>query len=187
MTQAEYLTWVDDFAKRFPDVGNWLRSKPATMQLWFDDCFSGLELRDCRAVSIQVMRDGLLGESWARDRIPATYLKKAFEVRHERTKREEAVVAHKANPTLSLKATWLHRGMWACCSEVMKLKPDARREFIDQFFDEDDPILTAEQWVDDPSELVKPKRDKMFAEVPSEEEDRQIIERLREETRSVVF
>lgn len=172
MTKQEFAQWLEDFTRRFPDAGAWLKGRPATLQVWFDDCFASFELADCRAVNIQLMGEGALSESWNRDKIPAIFLKRVSEVRHARQKRIEAVKSKNIR-TQSSNASGdvLDRSMSVCLSECRRLKAEHRKAFIDQFFDSKTPVETVEKWVDDPSWLQAPKRDTIFAEVPKENDD----------------
>lgn len=173
MTKADFVKWLSDFTKRFPDVGTWLSSKPQTLEIWFDDCFASLELTDCVAVNMQLMASGQLNESWNRDRIPAIYLKRCAEIRHDRLQRvrdRELAREAKARGCVRQRGSYEAemRSMRACVREVCKLPKYMRRRFIDQYFDDEHPVLTAEAWVDDPSVLLTPARDTLFATVPSE-------------------
>lgn len=167
MTKQEYAQWLDDFSKRFPDAGAWLKSRPATLQVWFDDCFSSLEYTDCRAVSIKLMESGGLNEAWNRDKIPSIYLKQCGVIRADRerriqerelkkeTARREAVV--RGGGIINSDAS-----MRECFMQVIRLPKHMRRAFIDQFFDDPNPVKTADEWVDDPSVLIEPNRRMAF-------------------------
>lgn len=173
MTAEEFAKWLTDFGRRFPDAGAWLREKRATQDIWFKDCFSSLELTDCVAVNMQLMASGRLNESWNRDRIPSIYLKRCAEIRHDRLQRirdRELAQEAKARGCVRQRGSYEAemRSMRACAREVCKLPKYMRRRFIDQYFDDEQPVLTAEAWVEDPSVLLTPARDTIFATVPSE-------------------
>ena len=172
MNKQEFAQWLDDFTKRFPDVGAWLMARPSTLQVWFDDCFSSFELADCRAVNMMLMGEGALSEAWNRDKIPAIFLKRVSEVRHARQKRIESAKS-KNTRTVDRNASGeaLGRSMNACLSEAKRVVAEHRRAFIDQFFDSQTPVYAADAWVKDPSWLQVPKRDGLFAKVPTEPED----------------
>lgn len=90
MTREEFKTWADDFSKRFPASGDWLGGlSTATRQVWFEDCFSSLELRDCLAVNRQIMLAGEL-EAYRREHLPAIFIKGCQDLAHAREQRAEA-------------------------------------------------------------------------------------------------
>ena len=176
MTEQEYQSWIKDFSNRFPDIGAWLKSKPATLRLWYDDCFSGFDLADCRAVNIQLMHDGALTENYNRDRICAIFIKRVAEIRHNRVKRvEETRLAQEAKRRKGvayrpLEAVGGNRSTFACVNEVVKLPHHLRRAFIDQYYDAADPVTRAEDWIEDESELITPQRRAMtLSEVEKED------------------
>lgn len=172
MRREEWIRFLDDFGKRFPDVGAWMMSKPATLDLWFSDCFKMLEYTDCRAVSIRLMESGTLNENWNRDKIPAIYLRACGQVRVERDRRiaemrtKKEANARKAVMEHGGVLAHLDRSSTACLVEVRKLPEHMRREFIDQYFDSPDPVVRAEDWVEDASVLITPKRETLYESVP---------------------
>lgn len=174
MTSEQFAEWLKDFSSRFPDLGAWLSSKPQTLRVWFSDCFEALEYTDCRAVNMLLMQSGLLNEPWSREKIPAVYLKKCSEIRYERSRRV-------ADKNLAIESSGrqnardgqlgalMTRSTWECVRQVMRLPHDMRRAYIDQYFDSSDPVMMAEEFVDDPSVLITPARDSLFAEVPTDD------------------
>lgn len=175
MRNSEWAQFLEDFGKRFPDVGAWLMTKKPTLDLWFSDCFKFLEYTDCRAVSIRLMESGTLNESWNRDKIPAIYRKACGQIRAERERRiaekqtQQEAKARKAVAERGGVIESLDRSSRACLVECRKLPKEMRRAFIDQYFDSPDPVMTAEAWVEDPSVLITPKRETLFESVPPED------------------
>jgi hypothetical protein len=93
MSEDDFGVWCNDFARRLPDAGRWLRGLPKeTRALWFRDIFSGHELCDALDVSIEIMTEGL--SKWDHDELPALWIRKLCEV-SSRRKREEATQAPK--------------------------------------------------------------------------------------------
>lgn len=95
MDRKEFGEWAADFARRFPSTGDWVRNLPQeTRDVWFDDCFSRFELRDCMAANLQLMTDGDF-EPWQRERLPAIFIRRVSQIRYERTQRQQEVAARK--------------------------------------------------------------------------------------------
>lgn len=90
MTNAEWITFMDDFGARFPSDFAWLDDKGQTRKVWFRDIFSGLGLEDCLTVSLDIFRSGKGWAAYERDRIPSHYQAEVGRMRQ--TRREKARV-----------------------------------------------------------------------------------------------
>lgn len=91
MIANEYAEFQRDLRIRWPSVDQWLYKLPeraATLQAWFDDVFSDLELRDCRAVTHLVVigqLDGPAGFS----HLAGWYRSQARQINWERRQAED--------------------------------------------------------------------------------------------------
>jgi hypothetical protein len=89
MTRDEFKTWFEDFRARFPETGLWMSKLPkATRDLWFNDYFSSLDLRDCLAVNHHLMETPEALEAYNREKLPGVFLKRCQEVSYDRQHRE---------------------------------------------------------------------------------------------------
>lgn len=89
MTRDEFKKWLNDFSKRFPSTGEWLKKLDReTLEHWFDGVWSSFELRDALAVNERMMIEFEI-EPWERERLPKIFIKRLQEQRYYRNKREE--------------------------------------------------------------------------------------------------
>ncbi len=102
MTPKEFLDWMADLGRRFPQTGEWLKAQPPeTRAAWYDDVFAGIEYRDAVAVNQLLMRGQGDIEAWQRERIPAIYIKRTAELRYDREQRTAATKSREEQPQLS--------------------------------------------------------------------------------------
>lgn len=87
MTAEEFREWLLDFARRFPSTGEWA-SKLATetLDMWFEEVFSNIELVDAYGASRAVMAQGGI-EAYRRESLPAIISKLANNIAYERRER----------------------------------------------------------------------------------------------------
>lgn len=170
MTRDEFKTWADDFKARFPETGLWMSKLPKeTRDVWFSDYFAELELRDCLAVNHLLVQQPEDIDGFKRERIPGVFVKRCQQVNYTRQQREEKVRRHKShgggffapgNP----QAVDSRSDMLACLQQAEQIVDEYRRkDFIDQWFDERDPIRTAREWCDNDESQLKAVKVNRFA------------------------
>lgn len=103
MTHEEYQGWYADLAVRVPSLWQWVEGLPQTadtLRAWFGDVFEQLELRDCMAVTYQLVM-GDLQKPFGSD-IPSFFRREGRRIAWERKQRQET---HEADKRAS-------RGAW---------------------------------------------------------------------------
>lgn len=87
MTADEFREWLLDFARRFPATGEWASKLPEeTLDIWFDEVFSLIEVADAFGASRAIMAQGGI-EAYKRESLPAIVSKLANNIAYERRER----------------------------------------------------------------------------------------------------
>lgn len=150
MTDAEWITFMDDFSARFPSDFDWLNTKAKTRRVWFRDIFSGLGLEDCLAVSLEIFRTGQGWKAYERDRIPSHYQSEVGKMRQ--TRRDRARVEGYSQHDRKVRGGGMVEilaagdagfddgiSMLACFKHCEQMKrdgqtPEQRQAYVDEYF-----------------------------------------------------
>lgn len=145
MTRDEFNLWLKELRRRMPDTHTWLGKQGDTASVWFEDVFANLEYDVAISALSQVWREGLA--PYERERLPAIISKKHGEICWKR-KQDQQRAAEKRRQ----KETGTFYGdpiMVQAYQEARKLNhdPALRGSFVDQLFDDPDPIRNADDWL----------------------------------------
>jgi len=130
MKNADYITFLKDFASRFPsDVSQLSKSKgkKRTGEVWFEEVFHSLNFADCMEVSKRIMTGKLEGwNAYERDSIPAIYTRQVGALSSERARMaREQETRNREQSYVQPSAT---AGIWSTAKVVRQMRADGKDE-----------------------------------------------------------
>lgn len=143
MTEADFRTWLNDAARRWPSLGEWLKSNPSTLSVWLEDCFSLYELDECLTANLMIFQSG---ESFSWERIPGLIIRTVGAIRERRL--AAARNAQTVRDSVGYR-THFDGSMRRALDDLVAFQnarreagtpitPDERRAFVDEWFEKND-------------------------------------------------
>lgn len=87
---TEFRQWGIDIKAKLPQVGEYIWSlSEAARDEWYNTIFAEHELQDAIAMNSHMQRTGEGIETYARDKLPRTFIKLLQEIRYERLRRKQ--------------------------------------------------------------------------------------------------